>query len=78
MQAMFMFMSKLHVVCMGLCYVVGEGVEGAQTVGLVEHETEIKTCKMTGSSLMFMLLNNMRMIIYILIHSSFLQGLSEI
>jgi hypothetical protein len=47
MQAMLMFdvsfLSKLHVVCMRLCYATG-GVEQAQTVrGLVEHETVIKS-----------------------------------
>lgn len=48
MQAMLMFdisfLYKLHVVCMRLCYVTGEGVGRAQTVrSLVEHETVIKT-----------------------------------
>jgi hypothetical protein len=38
------FLSKLHVVCMRLCYATGEVVEQAQTVwSLVEHETVIKT-----------------------------------
>jgi hypothetical protein len=51
------FLSELHVVCMRLCYVTGEGVGWAQTVrSLVEHETVIKTDeKKTGLSLILML-----------------------